>query len=83
MIAGRDVHPHQPVVSDAQKLVFFVAHELDDEQRDAKFGERLPRFDVVHLCLHQRQVLEVRVRLEYALNQLRNKRVMLYEWIGT
>jgi len=78
VIAGRDVHAHQTVVRYAQQLFFLVAHELDDEQRDAELGQRLPRFDVVHLGLHQSQFLEVGVRFEYALDQLHAKKTTIF-----
>lgn len=78
MIAGRDIHAHQSVVRDAQQLLLLVAHELDHEQGDAELGQRLPRFDVVHLGFHQGEVLEVGVRLEYALDQLRVDRQKIY-----
>ena len=42
VVAGADVHAHQPVEGHAEQLLFALAHELDDEQRHAVVGQRLP-----------------------------------------
>jgi hypothetical protein len=64
VVAGRQVHLHDAVVRHPQQLLLLVPHELDHEQRYPEVGQRLPRFDVVHLGLDQRQVLDVRVGLQ-------------------
>lgn len=70
MVSSVDVHPHESVERDAEQLLLLVTHELNNEQRNAKVWQRLPGLDVVHLSLHQRQVLDVGMRLQDTLNQL-------------
>lgn len=67
MIARVHVHFHDAIVGDAQQFLLFAIAEFDDEQRDSKIGQRLPRFNVVHFGVDQRQIFDVGVRLENAV----------------
>ena len=71
VVAELDGHPHEAVEGDAHQLVFLLAVEPDDEERDAVVRQRLPGLDEVHLRLHQVQVLDVGVRFQDFLTQLK------------
>lgn len=71
VVARVDVHLHDAVVRHAQELFLFAVHELDHEQRDSVVGQQLPRLDVVHLSVDQRQVFHVGVGFQYPLRQLK------------
>jgi hypothetical protein len=73
MISRSHLHAHEPVESHAEQLLLLVAHEFDDEQGNSVFGQRLPGFDVMHFGLNQIQVLDIGVRLQNALHQLKTQ----------
>ena len=73
VVTELDGHPHEAVEGDAHQLVFLLAVEPDDEERDAVVRQRLPRLDEVHLRLHQVQVLDVGMRFQDFLTQLKWK----------
>lgn len=71
MISRPHLHTHESVESHAKQLLLLVAHEFDDEQGNSILRQRLPGFDVVHFGFDQIQVLDVGVRLQNALHQLK------------
>ena len=52
VIARRHVHPHQSIEGHAQQLFFTLAHEFDDEKRDAVLGQRLPGCNEFYTLTH-------------------------------
>ena len=64
-------HPHDLVRGDSEQFVLLFTVESDNEERDAVVGQRLPSLDEVHLGLQEVQVLDVGVRFQYSLSQLK------------
>jgi len=70
VIAGVEVHAHDAVVGHAQQLLLLVSVELDDEESYTEIGQGLPGLDVLHLGLHQGQLLNIGMGLQNPLHRL-------------
>ena len=80
MIAVVQWHPHDPVKSDPQKLLFFLPVKPDNKQRDSVVWQWLPCFDKIHLGLHQVQVFDIGMGFKDLVPQL-EKEIWHRDWL--